>query len=114
MNTTAVGRRAEAVATNYLRAQGYKIVARNWRTRYCEIDLVAQRQAVICFVEVKYRQTARQGSGFDYLTTQKLRRMRFAAEVWVHRHGWTGDYRLGAVQVEGPEFTVSDCLLLDL
>ncbi len=111
MNTTAIGRQAEAAAAQYLGQRGYRILSQNWQSRYCEIDLVATKQAIIYFVEVKYRRTKQFGSGFEYVTSQKLRQMQFAASVWVHTYGWNGDYRLGAVQVKGPDFTVTGCLL---
>ena len=41
------GREAEKVAANYLKKLGYKILAFNWRTRWCEIDIVAQKARAV-------------------------------------------------------------------
>ena len=68
MNTTNIGNQAEVAVCEYLQAQGYKIMARNWKTKYCEIDIVAAQKKVIWFVEVKYRQTDSHGSGLEYIT----------------------------------------------
>ena len=107
MNTTAIGRRAEAAAAEFLRQKGCKVVVQNWRTRLCEIDIVAVRAGVAYFCEVKYRQSSRQGFGLDYITPKKLAQMRFAAESWVHRHAWRGEYQLCAIEVSGPQFHIT-------
>jgi len=106
--STEVGRRAETAAATYLVRQGYTIVERNWRTRWCEIDIIARKASVLYFVEVKYRRTNRQGSGLDYITNQKLGQMHFAAEFWLVSHaGAAVDYRLSALEVTGSMFEVS-------
>lgn len=84
-----------------LRRQAYQILERNWKTRFCEIDIVAKKNGVICFVEVKYRRQAAQGDGFEYITRQKLHKMNFAADIWRQHYDWNGDYRLMAAAVSG-------------
>lgn len=113
MTNFAHGRSAEAAAADYLRRKGYKILAQNWRTKYCEIDIVVAAKNTIYFVEVKFRLNSSQGEGLDYITTKKLDQMRFAAEVWVNDQGWTGDYCLAAMEVSGESFRTSELLLLD-
>jgi putative endonuclease len=51
-----VGRQGEDAAVHYLQAHGYRIVARNFRNRLGEIDIVALHKGTICFVEVRTRQ----------------------------------------------------------
>jgi ribonuclease HII len=82
---TVIGKRAEDEAANYLKRHGYTIVERNWKTRWCEIDIVATKDKVVHFVEVKYRGKADQGGGIAAITQSKLRQMRFAAELWLTR-----------------------------
>ncbi len=106
MNTTDIGRQAENVAAEYLISRGFVILEQNWRTPRCEIDIVAQKGPVKYFVECKYRKSDSFGSGFDYLTPQKLDQMRFAAEVWVARHRWDGAYFLSAIELVGTPPTV--------
>ncbi len=107
MTTFDNGRKAEAVAAEYLKRKGCAIVDKNWRTKFCEIDVIAQRGNVVYFCEVKYRLTDRQGGGLDYITPKKLAQMRFAAEAWVHLTGWKGEYQLRAIEVSGPGFKVT-------
>ena len=102
IKTTEQGLAAEAAVAERLRLLGYHILERNWKTRVCEIDIVAKQGGVICFVEVKYRRQEAQGDGFEYITRQKLHKMHFAADIWRQHYGWDGDYRLMAAAVSGP------------
>lgn len=108
MTTFDTGRKAEAVAVEYLQGQGYEIVAQNWRLRSCEIDIVATKDDSVYCVEVKYRQSNRQGGGLEYITPTKLRQMQFAAAQWVHATKWPGDYQLAAVEISGDNYEVTD------
>ena len=84
-----------------LEQAGFEIIDRNWKTRVCEIDVIAEKDKIIYFVEVKYRSSKAQGSGFEYIASQKLKKMNFAAEVWRQTHNWNGGYRLMAAAVSG-------------
>lgn len=106
-SATERGRIAEAAAAAHLQRHGYRIISQNWRTRWCEIDIVACKLDVIYFIEVKYREKTEYGEGFDYITSKKLGQMSRAAEHWVLAHQWQGDYRLSAVQVSGRAFGVT-------
>ena len=104
MTNYATGHLAEEYAAKYLEDLGFTILALNWKTRYCEIDIIARKAKTIYFVEVKYRKQASQGSGLDYVTSKKQRQMRFAAEVWVNNHDWTDEYVLSAIELSGNDF----------
>ncbi len=105
------GHDAEEVATNYLKAQGFKILDVNWKTKLCEIDIVAQNNNVAYLVEVKYRKTADQGHGLDYITPKKLKQMQFAAELWVRNNSWQDQYQLAVIEVTGDDYTVTEFVL---
>ncbi len=111
MTTTSTGRQAEATAAEYLQQQGFAILEQNWRTRYCEIDIVARKGQTVYFVEVKYRASDSWGEGLDYITPNKLKQMGFAAEVWVNSNNWSNDYQLAAIEVSGKDFAVTNFLL---
>lgn len=108
MTNYTSGHEAEKQAAEYLTQQGYKIMDLNWRTRLCEIDIVALKVGIIWLVEVKSRKSSNQGYGFDYITKTKLKQMVFAAEMWVQANHWEGDYRLAVVSVDGANVTVYD------
>lgn len=108
MTNYSHGREAEDVAVRYLKGHRFEILSQNWRTRYCEIDIVAKKKKIIYFVEVKYRKSEAQGSGLEYITDNKLKQMKKAAEFWVSDSVWNGDYRLSAIEVSGDNFEVSN------
>lgn len=107
MTNYSAGHSAEKVAAKYLQDRGYKIVALNWSTPACEIDIVAQKGATIYFVEVKYRSQTTHGGGLDYITPKKLQQMQFAAQCWIAAHKYDGDYELSALEV-GADFVVTE------
>lgn len=108
MTNYATGHAAEKQAANYLKEHGFKIRQLNWKTKYCEIDIVAENKKVIYFVEVKFRKTDHQGSGLDYITPAKLRQMQFAAELWVSTNDWRGNYQLAALAIDSGKISFID------
>lgn len=99
--STALGRAAEDAAASFLQQRGLRILARNWRTRWCEIDIVAGFKKRVYFFEVKYRTNNSWGSGLEYVTPQKVGQMRFAAEMWIANQPAAHEYRLGAIELTG-------------
>lgn len=99
------GHSAEVKASDYLKRDKFEIVELNWKTKFCEIDILAKKLNVIYFVEVKYRKTSHQGSSLEYITPKKLKQMQFAAEMWVHNNKWTGEYQLAAIGIDGDTIT---------
>jgi ribonuclease HII len=80
--TKEIGDTAEDIASEYLVRGGHTIIDRNWKTKYCEIDIVSQKNDTIYFTEVKYRKKTDQGGGLVAITSKKLRQMKFAAEFY--------------------------------
>jgi putative endonuclease len=103
MNSTSLGREAEAAAAQYLQKQGFKIIERNWRRRTCEVDIIAQKDHIIYIVEVKYRTSDGQGTGLDYITPAKLKKINHSAQVWMAEAGWDGDMRLLGISVRADQ-----------
>lgn len=99
---TSRGQVAEALAAEFLQVQGLKIIARNWRSRFNEIDIVARSDSGWHFVEVKYRRHNESGSGFDYITPDKQRRLVKAAAAWLHEAGHSqDDYQIDVIAIGG-------------
>ncbi len=100
--TRAIGDAGEQTAADWLVADGHEIIARNWRTRYCEIDIVSMKDDVLYFTEVKYRKNDDFGGGLAAITAKKQRQMRFAAELFIAKHPqYEGrDMRMLAVAVD--------------
>ncbi len=81
-----LGRWGENVAATYLQAQGMRIVERNWRCRRGEIDLVAQMEDVLVFVEVKTRRGRGMGLPEEALTPAKARRLVALGEAYLAQY----------------------------
>lgn len=79
----AVGRFGEQVAADRLRAAGLTIVARNWRCRDGELDIVAREGACLVFVEVKTRSSRAFGDPAEAVGPTKAARIRRLALRWI-------------------------------
>jgi ribonuclease HII len=83
LTTKQIGDEAEIVASQYLTHLGHTIIDRNWKTKYCEIDIISRCNDTIYFTEVKYRKKSDQGGGLAVVTVKKLHQMKFAAEFYM-------------------------------
>lgn len=81
-----LGARGERLAARYLRRRGLAIVARNYRCRAGEIDLIALDGEVLVFVEVKTRSGERWGRPEEAVDRRKQRQMERVAEEFVRQH----------------------------
>ena len=79
----SLGHIGEDCAAKFLEAHGYEIVARNFRIRSAEIDIIARSDDVIIFVEVKARSNARHGLPAEAVTVRKQRKIIEAAGVFL-------------------------------
>jgi putative endonuclease len=82
-----IGVRGEEVVAEGYRRRGYRIVARNWRCRLGELDLVAERRGVLVFCEVKSRGGAAFGGGYEAVTWRKRTKLRSLAEAFLQATG---------------------------
>lgn len=113
-STRSVGDVSETVAANELVRQGHKIVARNWRTKYCEIDIVSRKDDIVYFTEVKHRHNDKGGDGLAAITPKKLNQMKFAAKLYAHtNHLDDADLRLIAIATTGSEPVVTDIIEIE-
>ncbi len=103
MSNSAVGRHGELVAADFLTAQGFQIVARNWRCAQGEIDIVAVDGGCVVICEVKTRRTAVCGDPLDAVTPVKLGRLRRLAGAWLSEQPrYYPDVRIDVVAIWSP------------
>lgn len=79
----AVGRAGEAYTADWLQKQGYQILARNWRCRYGEVDIIAQKGDTVAFVEVKTRRPGAMVPPLEAVDRAKQRRLIMTAQCWL-------------------------------
>lgn len=109
ITTKQIGDAAEDLVADYLVRQKHKILNRNWKNKYCEIDIVSKFNDTIYFTEVKYRKSANQGSGLDAITNKKLNQMKFAASFYALNNAISDtNLRLAIASVSGQPPTVLD------
>lgn len=102
LTTRKIGDASEIAAANELVRRGHEILERNWRTKYCEIDIVSRKDNIVYFTEVKHRRNNNGGDGLAAITPKKLNQMAFAAKLFVHtNHLEQLDLRLLAVATAG-------------
>jgi putative endonuclease len=95
-----LGAWGESVAALHLESLGYQIVARNWRCPHGEIDLVAQAEELLLFVEVKTRRGQNMGTPEEALTPTKGRKLIQLAQLYLAEHELDTDWRIDLVAVE--------------
>jgi putative endonuclease len=85
--TALLGQRGEQAAAEYLAAQGFRIIARNWRCAEGEIDIVAVERHTLVVCEVKTRSSDRRGTPLESVSRVKRNRLRRLAIRWLTAHG---------------------------
>ena len=76
----------ERVAKAHLESKGYRILETNFRVREGEVDIVAERDGVVAFVEVKTRRGDAMGSAVESVGARKAQRLLLAAEAFAQQH----------------------------
>ena len=89
-STTDLGRKGEEFACQRLTERGMRIIDRNIREKFAEIDIVAEDRDTLCFVEVRTREDTCFGHPAETITPQKKRVIRRAAEMYLIRHNISG------------------------
>jgi putative endonuclease len=98
-----LGRWGEALAAEYLESKGYLIIARNLRTPYGEIDLIAihEQPSVLLFIEVKTRRSKQFGPPEEAVNLRKLKHLRSSVEYYLQGHPEiAGDPRLDVIAIQ--------------
>ena len=99
MSTKQDGDWGEALAAEYLEARGCRIVEKEWRCRLGEIDLIAEKDGMLLFVEVKLRTNLRYGMPREYVTAKKREKLRAAALLYLSMHGLDVPARFDVAEV---------------
>lgn len=96
------GRWGEDLAAEFLRRKGCRIIARGWRCRFGELDLVAEDGAFLCFVEVKLRRSERFGAGAEFVDERKQERLRMTAALYLQACPTQLQPRFDVIEVLAP------------
>jgi putative endonuclease len=99
--TNQFGELGERIAARWLECHGYTILARRWRSGHRDIDVIAERDGVVAFVEVKTRAALEFGDPVEAVHAQKQRSLVRSAREWMARsnEGSTHLYRFDVIGI---------------
>jgi len=102
-NRRRIGTKYEEIAADYLRGKGYRILTRNFRSRYGEIDIVARKGPLLVIAEVKYRGSDSCGGSLGAVDRGKQRRICKTVLYYYMRHGYGTDVpcRFDVIGIQG-------------
>ena len=107
--TKQLGDRGEQVVADFLTAAGHEIVARNYKTKLFEVDIISRKNEVLYFTEVKYRSDHDFGEALDFIDKKKQQKMRLAVEGFMATHPGYADFRPTlAVAAVGKDFCLEE------
>ena len=109
-----LGDRGEQVVVDYLVTAGHEIVARNYKTKLFEVDIVSRKDRALYFTEVKYRGSNDFGAGLDFIDKKKQEKMRLAIAGFLATHPEYADFTpILAVAAVGKDFKLEEWFELD-
>ena len=93
------GKEGEALAAEFLTARGFEIIARNYRYKRLEIDLIVKKNNWLIFVEVKMRSSNAFGNPEDFVDYKKIKNITSGAEQYTHDKNWQGNIRFDIISI---------------
>lgn len=109
-----LGDQGEQVVVDYLETSGHEIVARNYKTKLFEVDIISKKDKALYFTEVKYRGGSDFGAGLDFIDQKKQQKMRLAVEGFMTANPEYADFiPILAVAAVEKDFKLEEWLELD-
>lgn len=99
--TKEIGNVGEEKISDFLKQNGHKILERNYKTKFFEIDIVSEKDSTIYFTEVKTRKNRAHGTPAEMIDKKKFEKMEFAAEAYMKAKKKSQKFLLAAGLVEG-------------
>jgi putative endonuclease len=99
----ASGKDGELKAAEYLKQQGWEILACNYRYKRGELDIIGLDGGVLVFVEVKYRKNNIFGFPEDFVNDHKIGMVRTTAMNYIEKENWRKDIRFDIISITGEE-----------
>jgi putative endonuclease len=95
-----IGKEGEDQAAEFFRNKGFEIVARNYRYKHAEIDLIVRKENWLLFVEVKTRSSSSFGEPEAFVDSRKASKIFEGAEQYMFDNNWHGNIRFDIVSVK--------------
>ena len=94
----------EKIATDFLKSKGYKIIENNYRYRRAEIDIIAENEGILVFVEVKTRSNYNYGEPEHAVDEHKAVKIREAAENYIFSNDWKNNIRFDIISIKKNDY----------
>ena len=112
--TKQLGDQGEQVVVDYLEVSGHEIMARNYKTKLFEVDIISRKNEMLYFTEVKYRSVHDFGEALDFIDKKKQKKMHLAVEGFMATHPEYADFRPTlAVAAVDKDFKLEEWFELD-
>lgn len=99
MENKEFGEKGENQAVSYLESKGYEILERNWQASHAELDIIAQHNNLLVFVEVKTRSYDYYGQPEEFVSGKQQQNMIFAANRYMEQQGYEGEIRFDIIAI---------------
>lgn len=103
MNIKLEGNWGEALAAEFLQKKKFEIITMGFRCRMGEIDIIAKDKEYLVFAEVKTRKDDLYGSPRDFVTPNKISRIRITAEIYLQTHETALQPRFDVIEILAPK-----------
>jgi putative endonuclease len=98
-NHNDLGKRGEEIARDFLENNGFQIIKLNWRHKRAEIDLIAKKDGVLVFIEVKTRSSIDFGQPEEFVDWKKEKQLEFASLYFIEQTAHEGEIRYDIVAI---------------
>lgn len=98
-NNAQTGREGETAAANYLIKKGYRILEKNYRYKRSEIDIIALKEKLLVFVEVKTKTTVAFGYPEDAVNYNKIKKVLEGADHYIYEKDWCLNIRFDVIAI---------------
>lgn len=105
MDKTLSGKDGEEKACRYIKAKKYKIIERNYRCLYGEIDIIAELNGALIIIEVKYRKSDKFGKGYEAVNTIKQQKIIKTTEYYINEKNIKMPVRFDVISIDDNEIT---------
>ena len=103
-----IGNKGELIATDYLIKSGYQILCTNYRHEKYEVDIIAEKNDILVFFEVKTRKTNKYGLPEDAIDEKKIDHILECADYYIHEIQWMKRIRFDIISVSlSPEISLN-------
>ncbi len=103
MNKILSGKDGEEKACDFIKKKGFKILERNYRCLFGEIDIIAKHKSILIFIEVKYRKTDKFGKGYESVTYQKQQKIIKTATNYISENNLKMVARFDVISIDNDE-----------